>query len=590
MRVIEARLLSALHTGASAVCSLAVAPHLAVTGFARCFFASLVLAQRPNSRLARKHLSNPTTARCGATANEHAAEAPVCRGLRSLTYRSLNWRNFPIPNSNITEDLLRFYFRDIPPPQTPEYSAYWSLSCVFIGCCLTPGSYGIRKMIPCKPAIGSEACGECLINCDPVAKVTGLSLDYRLSGHALDDFGPMGNYLQETGPDKIDVKHVYTEVDFVSGSQFMRHVLDDSEPIADLQTASEQTSEARVYTWPWSLAYRSLNSRIFPIPMYGFIPVRQSVANVVRTPGGRTPEEHVDSRLFLFRGQGTAIRTKITCMPGDLVALTLKANRIRLERASLKQSSDTHKTPYDRVKRCREHKINIRVSERVNVDPGICAVSMITLPHIHSTRNNALRNTTIILAARKLWRGGCSGGREPRRLISTPAMYIDSGWVPRADDGLSAAAAKPLPGTSVLTTTTPLEHLVDGSPDPHGVVRPRAAKLETATPTNSTLLGYKGIQTRRPAASSGTIPTCEDPESSGPGIEPGSPWWEASRLTAHPPANPLRLLGRKIMQGDMHSGKEGLGSPGLHFGTMTTSLSVLRAGLNYEEQGKNRLR
>ncbi|KAJ8879834.1 hypothetical protein PR048_020451 [Dryococelus australis] len=37
-----------------------------------------------------------------------------------------------------------------------------------------------------------------------------------------------------------------------------------------------------------------------------------------------------------------------------------------------------------------------------------------------------------------------------------------------------------------------------------------------------------------------------------------------------------------------HRGKEGLGSHGLHFGAMTTSLSVLRASLNYEEQGKNR--
>ncbi|KAJ8897788.1 hypothetical protein PR048_003138 [Dryococelus australis] len=43
-------------------------------------------------------------------------------------------------------------------------------------------------------------------------------------------------------------------------------------------------------------------------------------------------------------------------------------NRIRLERASQKQSSDTHKTPYDRVKRCLERKINIKASERVNVD------------------------------------------------------------------------------------------------------------------------------------------------------------------------------------------------------------------------------
>ncbi|KAJ8874110.1 hypothetical protein PR048_024951 [Dryococelus australis] len=42
-------------------------------------------------------------------------------------------------------------------------------------------------------------------------------------------------------------------------------------------------------------------------------------------------------------------------------------NRIRLERASQKQSSDTHKTPYDRVKRCRERKIN-KAYERVNVD------------------------------------------------------------------------------------------------------------------------------------------------------------------------------------------------------------------------------
>ncbi|KAJ8877721.1 hypothetical protein PR048_022176 [Dryococelus australis] len=35
--------------------------------------------------------------------------------------------------------------------------------------------------------------------------------------------------------DKIDVKHIYNEVYFEIGSQFIRHALDDSEPIADLQ-------------------------------------------------------------------------------------------------------------------------------------------------------------------------------------------------------------------------------------------------------------------------------------------------------------------------------------------------------------------
>ncbi|KAJ8870219.1 hypothetical protein PR048_029236 [Dryococelus australis] len=38
-----------------------------------------------------------------------------------------------------------------------------------------------------------------------------------------------------------------------------------------------------------------------------------------------------------------------------------------------------------------------------------------------------------------------------------------------------------------------------------------------------------------PAASSGTIPTCENPEVPRPGIEPGSPRWEAGSLTAQPP-------------------------------------------------------
>ncbi|KAJ8894236.1 hypothetical protein PR048_006848 [Dryococelus australis] len=40
---------------------------------------------------------------------------------------------------------------------------------------------------------------------------------------------------------------------------------------------------------------------------------------------------------------------------------------------------------------------------------------------------------------------------------------------------------------------------------------------------------------RLPAASSGTIPTCENPGVARPGIEPNSPGWEASSLTAQPP-------------------------------------------------------
>ncbi|KAJ8871779.1 hypothetical protein PR048_028119 [Dryococelus australis] len=40
---------------------------------------------------------------------------------------------------------------------------------------------------------------------------------------------------------------------------------------------------------------------------------------------------------------------------------------------------------------------------------------------------------------------------------------------------------------------------------------------------------------RRLAVSSSAISTCRDPGVTQPGIEPGSPWWEASSLTAQPP-------------------------------------------------------
>ncbi|KAJ8897718.1 hypothetical protein PR048_003068 [Dryococelus australis] len=45
-------------------------------------------------------------------------------------------------------------------------------------------------------------------------------------------------------------------------------------------------------------------------------------------------------------------------------------------------------------------------------------------------------------------------------------------------------------------------------------------------------------KTHRPAASLDTIPTCENPGVTRPGIEPGSPWWEASTLSAQPPRPP----------------------------------------------------
>ncbi|KAJ8875212.1 hypothetical protein PR048_023107 [Dryococelus australis] len=81
--------------------------------------------------------------------------------------------------------------------------------------------------------------------------------------------------------------------------------------------------------------------------------------------------------------------------------------------------------------------------------------------------------------------------------------------------------------------------------------RSRQGTERTAPPTTSRLpdstrvwssAGMRGWGKRKIpektsllVASSGTIPTCEKPRVSRPGIEPGSPWWESSRLTTQLP-------------------------------------------------------
>ncbi|KAJ8869952.1 hypothetical protein PR048_028963 [Dryococelus australis] len=67
-------------------------------------------------------------------------------------------------------------------------------------------------------------------------------------------------------------------------------------------------------------------------------------------------------------------------------------------------------------------------------------------------------------------------------------------------------------------------------------------------------------KTRRPAASSGTISTCENPEATPPGIEPGLPRWEVSNLTTTPPRL-LMLIGNTITEHSVTAKKWNFSSP-----------------------------
>ncbi|KAJ8890728.1 hypothetical protein PR048_010237 [Dryococelus australis] len=57
-------------------------------------------------------------------------------------------------------------------------------------------------------------------------------------------------------------------------------------------------------------------------------------------------------------------------------------------------------------------------------------------------------------------------------------------------------------------------------------------------------------RTKLQLASSGTIPTCENPRAIPTGIEPGSPWWEANSVTVTPlTLTPDSLRGRGVYSG-----------------------------------------
>ncbi|KAJ8878415.1 hypothetical protein PR048_018993 [Dryococelus australis] len=85
-----------------------------------------------------------------------------------------------------------------------------------------------------------------------------------------------------------------------------------------------------------------------------------------------------------------------------------------------------------------------------------------------------------------------------------------------------------------IDTGTPLKDSSSRSWDPMRVIE---VNMEQRRNKGAGEMGDSREKTRLPTASSGTIPTCENPVTR-PGIEPDSPWWEASVLIAQPPAVP----------------------------------------------------
>ncbi|KAJ8879093.1 hypothetical protein PR048_019699 [Dryococelus australis] len=128
--------------------------------------------------------------------------------------------------------------------------------------------------------------------------------------------------------------------------------------------ASDHAAAPSVYTAP--------SSRVAAAAVVGKSPTHtpgplQSAGLQRKASAGRHPPTSLD-RSGGEKATFAATPTRQGHPPSSGHSHTANKNRIRLERASQKHSSDTHKTPYDRVKRRRERKINTKASECVNVD------------------------------------------------------------------------------------------------------------------------------------------------------------------------------------------------------------------------------
>ncbi|KAJ8867334.1 hypothetical protein PR048_031135 [Dryococelus australis] len=105
---------------------------------------------------------------------------------------------------------------------------------------------------------------------------------------------------------KIDVKHVYTEVNFAIGSQFIIHALDDSEPVGDLQRNKWRVPYCQGY---YAVVRRQQCS---PIGLTRPEPRPQSC----RTSLGRIGSP----------GEGSSVAAKIHCSTYGMVARGMATN------------------------------------------------------------------------------------------------------------------------------------------------------------------------------------------------------------------------------------------------------------------------
>ncbi|KAJ8876922.1 hypothetical protein PR048_021372 [Dryococelus australis] len=210
--------------------------------------------------------------------------------------------------------------------------------------------------------------------------------------------------------------------------------------------------------------------------------------------------------------------------------------------ASLKQFSDTHKTPYDRVKRCWERKINIKAFKRVNriAKEGPTAISPSTN---RQSRTAVFKQRTDI--------GHCKAGpdiffhiRPAAREDHNMGVSVHHFVLPATSFASDGRTRRQQPDALIVSLPRVQTHLlpqegqaalqVDLIIDDSAYLFLFTARLRNEG-AGKREIPRKPADQRHPSAA---IPTCNNLGATPPGIELGSPWWEVSSPTTTPPWPP----------------------------------------------------
>ncbi|KAJ8881003.1 hypothetical protein PR048_017476 [Dryococelus australis] len=276
---------------------------------------------------------------------------------------------------------------------------------------------------------------------------------------------------------KIDFQRMYIEVTLVIGSEFIRHTLDDSAPIAEFQGNKKRIPYCQMWGNSQTNKYLSFD--------------------YTKDCGSGRPglnSLHIPGTPLLFETGSRGVSVQVV--------------------QGKKKGGDTLNSR------------NCWARHAVKED------SVTTPPLGRSCVRLPSRPPCTPCASTEYFANSYGGEVDFKHLFFSPAVVIERYFFRHAPFNCELVICRKQSYEGVLNSPVIRRHLGEATNRQTIVSRVyRGLRKWSSAGLQGRGKRNNPEKTRRPAASSCTIPTCENPGMTRPGIELGSPWWEANSLT-----------------------------------------------------------